>query len=137
MLVLDFLASNGIDILWDPGPNCLTMDLPYIITVWDLEHRLLPYFPEIDRECKWDLQEQHYATKLRMASFVIASTEAGKAQIETFYQVPSDRIKILPFPVPRFVFSVIPSPTNKVFQKYNLSQISTLSSSVLATQKPR
>jgi hypothetical protein len=121
MLVLDALSSNGIDILWEPGPNCLTMDLPYIITVWDLEHRVLPYFPEIDRECKWDLQEQHYATKLRRASFVITNTKAGKAQIEMFYQVPAERIKILPFPVPTFVSSTIPSTRNNIFAKYTLS----------------
>jgi glycosyltransferase involved in cell wall biosynthesis len=121
MLVLDALSSNGIDILWEPGPNCLTMDLPYIITVWDLEHRVLPYFPEIDRECKWDLLEQHYATKLRRASFVITNTKAGKAQIEMFYQVPTERIKILPFPVPNFVSSAIPSTRNNIFAKYNLS----------------
>src|SRR5262249_14126930 len=114
-------VSNGIDILWEPGPNCLTMDLPYIITVWDLEHRVLPYFPEIDRECKWDLQEQHYTTKLRRASFVITETEVGKAQVERFYQVPSERIKVLHFPVPHFVLSTIPSTRNEIFEKYNLS----------------
>jgi len=120
--VLESLASNNIDMLWEPGPNCLSMDLPYVITVWDLEHRVLPYFPEIDRECRWDLQEQHYATKLRRASFVITETEAGKAQVAKFYQVPEERIKVLPFPLPGFVSRTTPSTKDQIVAKYNLSE---------------
>jgi glycosyltransferase involved in cell wall biosynthesis len=117
--ILNSLLKNGIDVLWEPNPNCLTMELPYIITMWDVEHRILPYFPEIQKE--WDLMEQHFATRLRRASLIITQTEVGKAQIEKFYQIPTERIKVLPHPTPGFVFSSISPTRERIFEKYNLS----------------
>src|SRR5207237_6148870 len=102
----DFITSvlvlNGIDITWSFVPGCLTLEMPFITTVWDLQHRLQPYFPEVGQEKQWEKREQLYATTLRRASFVITGTEAGKADIELFYQVPTERIKILPLPTPQF-----------------------------------
>ena len=96
------LNGDGIDILWSALPEVPTFELPFIVPVWDLEHRLQPYFPEMSRAGEWNRREELFATMLRRATFVITGTRAGAEQIEFLYQVPAARIRILPHPTPEF-----------------------------------
>ncbi len=114
--VEDQLVANHIDIVWSIGDGFLSMELPYIMTIWDLQHRLQPYFPEMSYQGSWNKREhgrteqgQGYATSLRRATVILTGTEVGKAEIEQFYQVPSERIKVLPFPVPQFALATLPT----------------------------
>jgi glycosyltransferase involved in cell wall biosynthesis len=88
--------------MWFLTPECLTMEVPYILTLWDLQHRLQPYFPEVSKEGEWNSREGTYSQTLRRASFIITGTNIGKSEIEKFYQVPEERIKVLPLPAPNF-----------------------------------
>ncbi len=123
--VLSILQAQSIDIIWQLSPrDTLTLEIPFITTVWDLAHRVHPYFPEVSvTGWKWDAREHLYMRTLLRASFVLTGTEAGKAEIERFYQVPSERIKVIPFPVPEFALEVTSqSEDNSIFEKYNLSE---------------
>lgn len=121
-LILSSLVRSGIDITWSFAPGCLTMELPYITTVWDLQHRLQPYFPEVSTQGQWNKREDLYDVGLKRASFVITGTAAGKAEIEQFYQVPTERIKILPFPTPQFALNSLPSSDKQILVKYNIPE---------------
>jgi glycosyltransferase involved in cell wall biosynthesis len=119
--VLNELLSDNIDILWLIANECPVLDLPYIATVFDLQHRVRPYFPEVSAEDLWSRRERYYTTKLRRASFVITGTEEGKKEVEFFYQVPPERVKVLPFPKTGTSLSAVP-PRNdeEILKKYNL-----------------
>lgn len=116
------IGTCGIDITWSLIQGCLTMEVPYITPVWDLQHRLQPYFPEVSTEDQWDDRERSYATILRRASFIITGTEAGKVEIERFYQVPAERIKILPLPTPQFALNAPPGNEKQILAKYNIPE---------------
>lgn len=118
--VEDLLFANYIDIVWNVGFDCLSMEVPYITTVWDLQHRLQPYFPEVSDHGQWDVREQEHATTLRRATVVLTGTDVGKAEIEQFYQVPSERIRVLPFPVPQFVLEGCPESDQQILDTYCL-----------------
>jgi glycosyltransferase involved in cell wall biosynthesis len=96
------ILVNQIDVIWFLRPAYLTMEIPYIMTLWDLQHRLQPFFPEISTNGEWDNREIIYSKLLKRASFIITGTHQGKQEIEKFYDVDSERIKILPFPAPQF-----------------------------------
>lgn len=98
------IREESIDVTWSLTPACLSTEVPFITTVWDLEHRLQPYFPEVSLKDEWDGREKHYSSLLGRAAFVITGTQAGKLEIEKFYHVPSNRIKVLAFPTPQIVF---------------------------------
>jgi glycosyltransferase involved in cell wall biosynthesis len=117
--ILKTLQKNEIDITWNWGVNCPVHDIPYITTVWDLQHRLQPYFPEIAP--KWDEEESFYRETLGKASYIITGTNVGKAEVENFYQVPSNRIKVLPFATPHFSLNAQFKEKSEIFLKYNLS----------------
>jgi glycosyltransferase involved in cell wall biosynthesis len=93
---------EGVDIIWCMSHGTAFFDIPYIATVWDLEHRVSPWFPEMSANGVWSMRERHFARDLPRASYVIVGTQVGRGEVERFYGVPGERVRILPHPTPRF-----------------------------------
>ncbi|HEX3185628.1 MAG TPA: glycosyltransferase family 1 protein [Pyrinomonadaceae bacterium] len=110
----------GVEFMWFVGAEAVQIDLPYMAIVWDLQHRLQPWFPEVSAGGTWRQRETFYGEYLRRATYIIAGTEAGRSEIERFYQVTSNRIKILPHPTPAFTLNAKPSDVAGVLKKYGL-----------------
>lgn len=94
--------AQGVEFIWFLSDGSMQVDIPYLAIVWDMQHRLQPWFPEVSEKGVWERREAFYSRFLRRASVIITGTEAGRAEVERFYQVPTARIKILPHPTPRF-----------------------------------
>jgi glycosyltransferase involved in cell wall biosynthesis len=103
------LAAAGVDVAWGLSGSHLVPDVPYVTIVWDLQHRVQPFFPEVSARGEWGVREQDFSIRLRRAAAVITGNEAGRAEIAAFYQVPRERIHILPHPTPRFALEAGPS----------------------------
>jgi glycosyltransferase involved in cell wall biosynthesis len=88
--------------------------------VWDLQHRLQPWFPEVSAGGTWEQRERFYGEYLRRATYIIAGTDAGRMEIERFYQVTSNRIKILPHPTPAFALGAKQSDDAGAIEKYGI-----------------
>jgi glycosyltransferase involved in cell wall biosynthesis len=88
------------DIVWYLHPNAVPLDIPYIVTVWDLEHRKQPCFPEVGLSRNWWPREESYSASLPRASYVITGTEVGKQEIVHFYSVDQRNVRVVPYPVP-------------------------------------
>ena len=114
------LAESGVELVWSLNFNTPVLEIPFITTVWDLQHRLQPIFPEVSTQGHWEARERHFGRTLRRATAVIAGTEAGKREITSFYQVPPERIWILPHPTPGFALERSAGDINKVLQKHAL-----------------
>jgi glycosyltransferase involved in cell wall biosynthesis len=104
-LLNDAVIKHRIELVWFVTvPIYETVDVPYLFTVWDLEHRMQPYFPEVSVSgWTWDMREQFYQYILPRAAYVIVGTEAGKKEVVDFYRIPTQRVKVVPFAVPGFV----------------------------------
>jgi glycosyltransferase involved in cell wall biosynthesis len=100
------IRQAGVDFVWFLGPRPRTVDLPYLTIVLDLQHRLHPWFPEVSEYGEWELRETRLAPFLQRAAGIIAGTQAGKEEIARYYQVPGDRVHLLPHPVPGYLESV-------------------------------
>src|SRR6185503_17996668 len=81
-----------------------------------------PWFPEVSAGGTWKHRESFYSEFLRRATIIIAGTEAGQREIERFYQVTSNRIKILPHPTPAFSLTSEKSDVDAVRKKYELKR---------------
>ena len=97
--------ETGIEFLWFLGQRPRDVDLSYITVVFDLQHRLQPWFPEVNQFGQWELRERGFARTLRRASAVIVGTQVGKEEVVRFYQVPEERIHILPHPTPAYALN--------------------------------
>jgi hypothetical protein len=71
------------------------LSIPYIATVWDLEHRKQPYFPEVSTTgWTWSARENVYKALLPRASMVITGTFAGKEEVVRYYHLNPANIMI-------------------------------------------
>jgi glycosyltransferase involved in cell wall biosynthesis len=98
------VKENNIDLVWFISPAVSRVTVPYIMTLWDLAHRVYPYFPEVSvTGWKWEDRERHYRTFLPRAAYIITGTQAGKEEVLKYYQVPENVVKVVPFPTPALV----------------------------------
>jgi glycosyltransferase involved in cell wall biosynthesis len=95
-----YLSQYNIDVVWFTSFAFEPVDLPYVYTVWDLQHRLQPYFPEVTLNGQWESREKMYQRALGRASIVLTGTDAGKNELMQFYGVPDKRIRKLFHPTP-------------------------------------
>jgi glycosyltransferase involved in cell wall biosynthesis len=115
----NILKRERIEFFLGTSFEALTLEIPFLVIVWDLQHRLQPFFPEVSSGHIWQRRENFFSQVLRRAAYVIAGTEAGKEEIQMFYGVPSERIRILPHPTPRFALEESGSATAEL-AKYKL-----------------
>jgi glycosyltransferase involved in cell wall biosynthesis len=94
------LKEHGIEILWFPTPADEETNIPYIYTVWDLQHRNQPFFPEVGAPVVWRRTETLYENMIPRASFIITGTTTGKKEIAAAYRVPEHRVRVIELPVP-------------------------------------
>ena len=91
---------NKIDILWYATQYFEPVDIPYIFTVWDLNHRIHPYFPEVSVNKMWLRREEACRNIIPRATYILTGTETGKQEIIKYCNILEKRIKVLPFPAP-------------------------------------
>lgn len=96
----DAACSENIDLLWILGHLEFDLTIPYVFTVWDLGHRMLPCFPEVSKEGLWEQREKVFQRMLYRATYVITGNETGKKEIQINYPVNPEKIRIIPFPIP-------------------------------------
>lgn len=103
-VVRDFEADvcdRNFDLLWFNNIEPIHNGVPYIYNVFDLQHRVQPWFPEVSDKGQYRLREGSYSEAVRRAAFVVTSSEETKEQVSFFYSVPADRIRVIPFPTPQ------------------------------------
>jgi glycosyltransferase involved in cell wall biosynthesis len=103
--ILKSLRENQVDLTFSFVPNSPTVNYPYIVTVWDLQHRLQSYFPEVSAFGEWENRENIYIKILNRAAIIVTGTAIGKAEIERFYQIPAERIKVIPLFTPQLTLN--------------------------------
>ncbi|UYN88683.1 MAG: glycosyltransferase family 4 protein [Anaerolineales bacterium] len=91
----------GAEIAWFLSPRISAMRMPFVPLVLDLQHRLQPQFPEVSAGGEWHTRERHYRRCLPEARVVVAGTGAGRDEIMRFYEVPRDKVTLLPHPTPQ------------------------------------
>src|SRR6516225_4022313 len=95
----------GIQFIVQLNPfAALSTNIPFATTLWDLEYRNSPWFPEVGLLREWYARVNMYAF-LRRAAMIYTCTHLGLVHIFSFYQVPADRIKLLPFGTPAFALA--------------------------------
>jgi glycosyltransferase involved in cell wall biosynthesis len=113
------LKREGIEFFLNTTFEAVTLSIPFSAIVWDLQHRLQASFPEVSANGEWERRESFYSQVLAHASFVIVGTDAGKSEVQRFYGVPDEKIRILPHPTPGFALEETPRDT-ETLAKYKL-----------------
>lgn len=91
-----FLNRHEADLVFFLGVPAQITNIPFVLTVWDLQHRTHPWFPELSKESLWQGRDRYYRKFLPRAMCVITGTKRGKQEIRNFYGVNEDNIFIIP-----------------------------------------
>jgi glycosyltransferase involved in cell wall biosynthesis len=73
-------------------------DIPYVVAIHDLQHRLQPEFAEVSADGEWEDREYLYRNATRHATLILAESEVGREDILQCYGVHGvgrDRVKVL------------------------------------------
>lgn len=114
------VRQKNIEFIWFPTSIYSPVEIPYIATVWDIQHRLQPWFPEVSANGQWNFRESYYAAYLHRATYIITPNETGMRELSLFYQLPLDRFRLLPHPVPYIEISSNSEDIPKVLEKYKI-----------------
>ena len=96
-----WLERQGIELMIYLDISTLSFEtgIPYIMTVYDLQHRLQPEFPEVSAEGEWERREYFFRNGTRYATLILVDSEVGKEDVLEFYGpygVTPDKVKVLP-----------------------------------------
>jgi len=99
-LTEDFIRTANIDVVWFlSSKDAFPASVPFIATVWDLQHRLQPFFPEVGAPMDWAQRERHFGSCLPRASRIVVGTQTGKEEVVAFYGVAPENVVVAPLPV--------------------------------------
>lgn len=116
------LKNAGLDFIWFVSGTAVPLDIPYLCTIWDLQHRRQPWFPEVSEQGMWNNREKLHRELLQRATYIITGAEAGKDEIIRFYGVMPDRVRLLPHPTPSFALRAPSSPNPDLLVSYRLPE---------------
>jgi glycosyltransferase involved in cell wall biosynthesis len=93
------------DLIWFVGAGSYRTDRPYITVVWDIQHRVTPWFPELSAEGMWHIRDLANGWFLQRATKIVVGTTAGQSELNYYYQIPAERTVLLPHPTPGFALN--------------------------------
>ena len=115
------VLENNVDLMWFMTPAYEYVEVPYLYTVWDLQHRRQTFFPEVSvTGSTFEEREKHYQSIIPKATYVITGNQVAKEEVIRFYGIPDERVKTLEFPTPNFALVPYKNEIN-VVQKFCLN----------------
>lgn len=114
------LRKHSIRLFWQAF-SIERIDVPNILTMYDCNDRVHPYFPEFTPDVEtWDTLNKLRTGLCQQASYILVGTETLKKEVATFYGVQESKIRINPLFVPEITSVKSYANTSKI-QRGNLS----------------
>ena len=101
---LDYsILNNPVDFMIVLPNFFYPLNVPYAAVIWDCGAYEQPGFEEMVEQRRFF--SEYLAQKLPFASKIFVGTEVGKQEIATNFNIPKDKICVLPFTVPSVQYS--------------------------------
>lgn len=81
-------------------PLSFEVNIPYIMAIHDIQHRIQPEFPEVSQDREWQIREYMFRNGVKHSLFILADSEVGKEDILHFYKdfgAKEEKVKVLPY----------------------------------------
>lgn len=116
------LRRHGAQAVWFVTPHLEECNQPFVFTVWDLQHVVQPWFPEINHEgdWPWSFRDAFFYRAISRAVRTIVPNNAAKAEVLRSFPVGEERLLVLPHPTPEFALTADPSAAPDVRAKYGI-----------------
>lgn len=99
------LLNEQCDLWIFPSPTAKSFQIavPALVTIHDLMHRYERRFPESAAGCEYANREHNYATICHWAKGVLVDSETGRRHVHESYDIPEERIHVLPYIAPKYI----------------------------------
>jgi len=99
------MARQKMDLWIFPVDDKFTFQVPVpaLTTIHDLMHRYEPRFPEVSGR-QFEKREYYYGNICRWAQGLLVDSEMGRRQVAESYRVSPDKIHVLPYIAPQYIF---------------------------------
>jgi glycosyltransferase involved in cell wall biosynthesis len=114
-----------VDLMIYPSmkPFSKSDDIPFVVAIHDLQHLLNPVYPEVSKGGERKRRELYYRYATQKALAILVDSEVGKEDVINNYGVQEEKIKVLPFLPPKYLFEGIGSEKKKMTkEKYGLKE---------------
>ena len=118
------INNSNLSLLICPTPTLggYRLKIPYVVTIHDLMHKYYPTFPEYPFRIRI-IRDIIYSKAARNAVLTIVDSEQGKEDLIHFYNISTDKIKIIPLTPPPYVYKykdIEQTIVDELLSKYNL-----------------
>jgi glycosyltransferase involved in cell wall biosynthesis len=113
--------AEGVDAVWFPTTQFEECELPYVYTIWDMQHLVQPWFPEISAGGEWTARDAMFRKNIRRALRTIVPNRTAAQEVMTAFGIPESRLLLLPHPTPR-IESPSTEEIERVLRKYSLTR---------------
>lgn len=114
------VKRDKIELVYFITPIYSEVDVPFVLTVWDICHRNSGQFPEVLNNNEYKKRENFYSNVIPKASFVVIGNNEGKRQICKYYNAVDERVKTFPMPTPNYVYDLKEDVT--ILKKHHLEK---------------
>jgi len=112
--------KDRIQMMWFPTGAYVQVDIPYIATIWDIQHRIQPWFPEVCQGYKWQAREEYYARYIQRATYIVIPNQTSQNEIAFNFQIAPERFRQMPHPTPLIEHLPSNDEVLEVRQKYRV-----------------
>ena len=116
------IRCNNIRLLYNLNQHSISVPIPFIQTVWDINHRIHSYFPEFSyTRFGFEALDKEFLGNLSRASYVVTGTHVGANQLVQMVGISPTKTRVIPFPtpsLPTFSTTTIPIPDHHPFLFY-------------------
>jgi glycosyltransferase involved in cell wall biosynthesis len=94
--------------------------IPALGTVHDLMHRYEPSYSEVSDNGEYAAREFHFSETCRWSRGVLVDSRVGKVQLQESYGVSPEKVFVLPFVAPRYIYDNNGSADAGLVERYSL-----------------
>ena len=102
---LNLIKSKNLDLVIFTMTHKLgfLLEIPTIVPIHDVQHRLNPQFPEVSAGKIWAQREYITSQAAKHASRILVDSEIGKEDVINCYHIDPNKIVVLPFLPPNYL----------------------------------
>ena len=116
IIIAKYLYYQKCDLWIFPSHDkwCSLTKISSLCTIHDLMHRYERRFPEVSENGEYEKREKVFSLITKFSKGILVDSEIGKNQVIESYSVPKERIFVLPYIPPKYIYD---TKQNPIFNK--------------------
>ena len=113
-----YFMENNVKMIWPVSSEMrYPFDLPYIFTVWDVQHKTIPQYPEVGSFLIKTYRDQIFKSNFNKAKYILFGNKSSYKIASKFYKCNKEKIFFNCHPTPSWALTKKSFKINNFFKK--------------------